>query len=443
VEDRPGARDRQHDRHEALGAHAAHRPARHLADERGGRPQGCLQPRASLLARATCLFDSKQLADSSSASRFRQVNGYGAEVGAAIASHQKILKVAFTGSTLVGRTIMKLAAESNLKNVTLELGGKSPNIVFEDADLDEAVSWAAFGINFNAGQTCCAGSRLYLQESIKEKFLEKLVAKFKEIQVGDPSKATTFQGPQVSQTQFDRISAYIQSGKDEGATLLVGGERHGDEGYFIQPTLFADVKPEMKILKEEIFGPVLVVATFKDDADVIAQANSSEYGLASAVFSKDVCSLSPPSLSLCATDSLPWSPLCRSSVQSLLHTRSTLEQSGSINITLLVNQLSGHGTMSIAVPVQKMLTRKLLRPPAPHAGAVWRLQDVGHRPRARRVRPPQLHQRQGRPHQPHQQGPALSNVECPFRVAAPGPLPFTITPSSSLLPWPLVSVSAR
>lgn len=183
---------------------------------------------------------------------------------------------------------MKLAAESNLKNVTLELGGKSPNIVFDDADLDEAVSWAAFGINFNAGQTCCAGSRLYLQESIKEKFLEKLVAKFKEIQVGDPSKATTFQGPQVSQTQFDRISAYIQSGKDEGATLLVGGERHGDEGYFIQPTLFADVKPEMKILKEEIFGPVLVVATFKDDADVIAQANASEYGLASAVFSKDI-----------------------------------------------------------------------------------------------------------------------------------------------------------
>ena len=183
---------------------------------------------------------------------------------------------------------MKLAAESNLKNVTLELGGKSPNIVFDDADLDQAVSWAAFGINFNAGQTCCAGSRLYLQESIKDQFLEKLVAKFKEIQVGDPAKKTTFQGPQVSQTQFDRISAYIQSGKDEGATLLVGGERHGDEGYFIQPTLFSDVKPEMKILKEEIFGPVLVVATFKDEADVIAQANSSEYGLASAVFSKDV-----------------------------------------------------------------------------------------------------------------------------------------------------------
>ncbi|SCZ99326.1 BZ3500_MvSof-1268-A1-R1_Chr3-1g05949 [Microbotryum saponariae] len=216
------------------------------------------------------------------------VTGYGAIAGAAISSHMAIEKVAFTGSTLVGRTIMKAAATSNLKSVTLELGGKSPNIIFDDADFDQAVSWSTFGLFFNHGQACCAGSRIFVQEGIYDKFLEALTAKVKTIKVGSPFAADTFQGPQTSQLQYDRIQAHIQSGKDEGATVHIGGERHGTEGYFIQPTIFTDVKPDMKIVKEEIFGPVVVVAKFKDEADVIAQANDTMYGLAAAVFSRDI-----------------------------------------------------------------------------------------------------------------------------------------------------------
>ncbi|SGY48802.1 BQ5605_C001g00695 [Microbotryum silenes-dioicae] len=216
------------------------------------------------------------------------VTGYGAIAGAAISSHMGIEKVAFTGSTLVGRTIMKAAATSNLKAVTLELGGKSPNIIFDDADFDQAVSWSTFGLFFNHGQACCAGSRIFVQEGIYDKFLDALTAKVKTIKVGSPFAADTFQGPQTSQLQYDRIQAHIQSGKDEGATIHIGGERHGTEGYFIQPTIFTDVKPDMKIVKEEIFGPVVVVAKFKDEADVIAQANDTMYGLAAAVFSRDI-----------------------------------------------------------------------------------------------------------------------------------------------------------
>lgn len=216
------------------------------------------------------------------------VTGYGAIAGAAISSHMKISKVAFTGSTLVGRQIMKAAAQSNLKSVTLELGGKSPNIIFDDADLEQAVSWSTFGLFFNHGQCCCAGSRIYVQESVYDKFLELLTAKVKSIKVGSPFAADTFQGPQTSQLQFDRISEHIKSGKDEGATVHIGGERHGTEGYFLQPTIFTDVKPHMRIVKEEIFGPVVVVAKFKDEADIIAQANDTMYGLAAAVFSRDV-----------------------------------------------------------------------------------------------------------------------------------------------------------
>jgi aldehyde dehydrogenase (NAD+) len=216
------------------------------------------------------------------------VTGYGAIAGAAISSHMKISKVAFTGSTLVGRTIMQAAAKSNLKSVTLELGGKSPNIIFEDADLEQAISWATFGLFFNSGQCCCAGSRIFVQESIYDKFLELLTAKVKSIKVGSPFSADTFQGPQTSQLQYDRISAHIQSGKDEGATVHTGGERHGTEGYFIQPTIFTDVQPHMRIVKEEIFGPVLVVAKFKDEKDIIEKANDTMYGLAAAVFSRDI-----------------------------------------------------------------------------------------------------------------------------------------------------------
>ncbi|CAE6466334.1 unnamed protein product [Rhizoctonia solani] len=237
------------------------------------------------------------------------VPGYGQTVGAAISSHMKIEKVAFTGSTAVGRTIMKAAASSNLKNVTLELGGKSPNIIFNDADLEAAVRWAAFGIFFNHGQTCCAGSRVFVQAGVHDKFVELFTAHVNKLKIGDPFKAETFQGPQVSQVQFDRIMGYIESGKSQGcllytsrcrimgyiesgkaqgATVATGGERHGTEGFFIQPTVFTDVKPDMKIIQEEIFGPVVAIAKFEDEDDIIRQANDSIYGLAAAVFSRDV-----------------------------------------------------------------------------------------------------------------------------------------------------------
>ncbi|GAA6056124.1 hypothetical protein JCM3770_006006 [Rhodotorula araucariae] len=216
------------------------------------------------------------------------ITGYGNVVGAAISSHMRILKVAFTGSTLVGRQIMQAAAKSNLKPVTLELGGKSPNVVFDDADLDQAASWGAFGLFFNAGQCCCAGSRIFVQESIYDTFLEKLTAKVKSIKVGGPFEADAFQGPLTSQLQYDRVTAHIQSGKDEGATVHLGGDRHGTEGYFVQPTIFTDVKPNMRIAQEEIFGPVIVVQKFKNEEDLVQKANDTVYGLAAAVFSRDV-----------------------------------------------------------------------------------------------------------------------------------------------------------
>jgi len=200
----------------------------------------------------------------------------------------KIEKIAFTGSTLVGRTIMKAAAASNLKKVTLELGGKSPSIVFDDAELEQSVKWAAFGLFFNHGQCCSAGSRVYVQEGIYDKFMEAFTAHVKGLKVGDPFDQQTFQGPVVSQLQFDRVVGYIKSGKEEGATTLLGGNRHGTEGYFIEPTIFTDVKPDQKIMREEIFGPVVAVAKFKDEEDIIRQANDSVYGLAAAVFTKDI-----------------------------------------------------------------------------------------------------------------------------------------------------------
>src|SRR5579871_2978177 len=156
------------------------------------------------------------------------LSGFGKVAGAAISSHMDIDKVAFTGSTVVGRQIMKAAASSNLKKVTLELGGKSPNIVFEDADIDNAISWVNFGIFFNHGQCCCAGSRIYVQESIYDKFVERFKERATKNVVGDPFDQQTFQGPQVSQLQFDRIMDYINSGKSEGAKIEIGGERHGN-----------------------------------------------------------------------------------------------------------------------------------------------------------------------------------------------------------------------
>ncbi|KXJ96373.1 aldehyde dehydrogenase [Microdochium bolleyi] len=216
------------------------------------------------------------------------ISGFGKVAGAALSAHMDVDKIAFTGSTLVGRQIMKAAASSNLKKVTLELGGKSPNIVFNDADIEQAISWVNFGIYFNHGQCCCAGSRIYVQEGIYDKFIEAFKKRAEQNAVGDPFHESTFQGPQVSQLQYDRIMGYIQDGKDQGAKVEVGGARHGDKGYFIQPTIFSGVTPDMKIMREEIFGPVASVAKFSTEEEVIALGNDSNYGLAAAVHTKDL-----------------------------------------------------------------------------------------------------------------------------------------------------------
>ncbi|RYP53738.1 hypothetical protein DL768_001338 [Monosporascus sp. mg162] len=216
------------------------------------------------------------------------ISGFGKVAGAAIASHMDIDKVAFTGSTLVGRSIMKAAASSNLKKVTLELGGKSPNIVFKDADIEQAISWVNFGIYYNHGQCCCAGSRIYVQEEVYDKFLEAFKKRTAANTVGDPFDEKTFQGPQISRLQYDRIMGYIEEGKKDGAKIEVGGGRHGDKGYFIQPTIFSGVTPDMKIMKEEIFGPVCAIAKFKTEEEVIELANDSIYGLAAALHTNDL-----------------------------------------------------------------------------------------------------------------------------------------------------------
>ncbi len=216
------------------------------------------------------------------------VPGYGPTAGAAISGHMDIDKVAFTGEHTTGQIIMEAAAKSNLKRVSLELGGKSPNVVFADADLDAAAEGAYFALFFNQGQCCCAGSRLFVQEQVHDQFVQKLVAKAKGQKVGDPFDPETTQGPQVSQEQFDRVMGYIEAGKKEGAKLLTGGQRSGDRGYFIQPTVFDNVSDTMKIGREEIFGPVMNVLTFKDTDEVIRRGNQTFYGLAAGVWTRDV-----------------------------------------------------------------------------------------------------------------------------------------------------------
>jgi aldehyde dehydrogenase (NAD+) len=206
--------------------------------------------------------------------------GYGPTAGAD--------KVAFTGSTEVGHLIMRAAADTNLKRVTLELGGKSPNIVFADADMDEAIEGAHFALFFNQGQCCCAGSRLFVEEKCYDEFVERSVARAKKRTVGNPFDAKTEQGPQVDQDQFNKVMSYIDSGKKENAKMMTGGGRVGDKGYFIEPTVFADVKDNMKIAQEEIFGPVMSILKFKDMSEVVERANKSLYGLAAAVWTKDI-----------------------------------------------------------------------------------------------------------------------------------------------------------
>jgi aldehyde dehydrogenase (NAD+) len=219
------------------------------------------------------------------------VNGYGKEAGAVLAAHLDVDKVAFTGSTVTGKQIMKTASV-NMKNITLETGGKSPLLVFDDAELDQAAKWAHIGIMSNQGQICTATSRVLVQEGVYDKFVEA----FKEVvkstsKVGDPFKDDTFQGPQVTKAQYERVLGYIESGKSEGATLSTGGVPYkdvGGKGFFIEPTVFTDVKDSMTIYKEEIFGPFVVIASFKTEEEALKMANDTTYGLGSAVFTRDI-----------------------------------------------------------------------------------------------------------------------------------------------------------
>ncbi|XP_066414834.1 retinaldehyde dehydrogenase 3 isoform X2 [Molothrus aeneus] len=216
------------------------------------------------------------------------VPGYGPTAGAAISTHDSIDKIAFTGSTKVGKLIKEAASKSNLKRVTLELGGKNPCIVCADADLDLAVECAHQGVFFNQGQCCTAASRVFVEEQIYPEFVKRSVEFAKKRLVGDPFDARTEQGPQIDQKQFDKILELIESGKKEGAKLECGGLAIEDRGLFIKPTVFSEVTDNMRIAKEEIFGPVQPIMKFKSIEEVIRRANSTEYGLTAAVFTKNL-----------------------------------------------------------------------------------------------------------------------------------------------------------
>ncbi|KAF5459058.1 hypothetical protein F2P56_023046 [Juglans regia] len=216
------------------------------------------------------------------------VTGLGSNAGAAISSHMDIDAVSFTGSTEVGRKILQAAATSNLKVVSLELGGKSPLIIFEDADVDIAADLALFGALYNKGEICVASSRVYVQEGIYDEFVKKLVKKAKAWVVGDPFDPKVQQGPQVDKMQHEKVLSYIEHGKREGATLLTGGRSLGEKGYFIEPTIFSDVNEEMLIAKDEIFGPVMALAKFKTIEEAIKRANNTRYGLAAGIVTKDL-----------------------------------------------------------------------------------------------------------------------------------------------------------
>ncbi|KAL0315620.1 UNVERIFIED_CONTAM: Aldehyde dehydrogenase family 2 member C4 [Sesamum radiatum] len=240
------------------------------------------------------------------------VTGYGHTAGAAISSHMDIDKVCFTGSTEVGRLVMQAAAASNLKPVSLELGGKSPFIIFDDVDVDKIADLALQGTLYNKaslhilwpflkiisslltqskavnGEVCVAGSRVFVQEGIYDKFLVKLVEKVKTWVVGDPFDPNVHQGPQVDKNQYERILSFIEHGKREGATLLAGGKPSDRKGYYIEPTIFTDVADDMTIAREEIFGPVMSVMKFKTVEEVIKRANATKYGLAAGIMTNDL-----------------------------------------------------------------------------------------------------------------------------------------------------------
>lgn len=215
------------------------------------------------------------------------VPGFGATAGAAMSAHPDIDKIAFTGSSGVGRQILQASA-GNMKKVTLELGGKSPNIIFPDADLDKAVEAAVIAFCRNSGQICSAGTRLFVHESLHDGIAQRIAAIASQYRIGSPLQSDTQMGPLVSQRQMERVLSYIDAGKSDGACLNVGGERVGDRGYFVQPTVFSNVSNEMRIAQEEIFGPVLSIIPFRDEEDAILKGNDTLYGLAAAVWTRDI-----------------------------------------------------------------------------------------------------------------------------------------------------------
>jgi aldehyde dehydrogenase (NAD+) len=215
------------------------------------------------------------------------LNGFGETTGAAIVNHPDIDKIAFTGHYETAKIIQKAAADT-LKRCTFELGGKSPNVIFADCDMEQAVDGAHHAIYFHGGQCCTAGSRLFVEEKIHREFVERLAAKAKKRKVGNPLDAATEQGPQVSQEQMEKILGYVDLGQKQGAKLVAGGKRLGDKGFFVEPTVFDGVRDDMAIAKDEIFGPVVSVLPFKGVDEVIKRANSTYYGLAAAIWTKDL-----------------------------------------------------------------------------------------------------------------------------------------------------------
>jgi aldehyde dehydrogenase (NAD+) len=216
------------------------------------------------------------------------VPGSGRKCGEAILRHPVIKKIAFTGSTGIGKRVMTAAAESNLKKVTLELGGKSPNIVFDDADIPTTVQNLITGIFFNSGEVCCAGSRIYIQEGIYDKIIPVFKAEVEKLKVGNPFDESNYQGAQATPDQFEIVLDYIKKGVEQGATLLTGGNRIGTKGHFLEPTVFTDVGDDFIILKEEIFGPVATVSKFKTIDDLVSRANNSEFGLGAGIHTENV-----------------------------------------------------------------------------------------------------------------------------------------------------------
>ncbi|KAG6594133.1 Aldehyde dehydrogenase, mitochondrial precursor [Phytophthora cinnamomi] len=216
------------------------------------------------------------------------VTGGGATVGAHLAQHPKVDKIAFTGSTETGMHIMRSSHVDNLKRVTLELGGKSANIILDDADIDLAIKQSQVGLFLNAGQVCISGSRVYVQEGIYDEFVRRTAEAAQSMKIGDPFDLTTQHGPQIDGNQFNKILAHIESGKKDGARLVCGGKRWGDKGFFIEPTVFADVNEDMAIAREEIFGPVMSIIKFKTIDEVIERANNSEFGLGAGVVTSNL-----------------------------------------------------------------------------------------------------------------------------------------------------------